>query len=120
MPPDDSDSPVIYEVRLTEPAEMEVDTAFLGRMRFGQKQAERWYADFLKELDSLSTFPRRYPVAPDSEALGGGVRQLLYGKGGMAYRIMYRIIEPSGDESGIVRVLHFRHAAQRYFGEEDT
>jgi len=40
---------------------MEVDAIYLGRIQFGQKPAERWYADLLRALDSLSTFPAVFP-----------------------------------------------------------
>jgi len=43
---------------------------------------------------------------------------MIYGKGTSAYRILYRIIEADEQGLGIVRVLHVRHAAQRWLGEE--
>lgn len=106
-----------YEVRLTEPAEQEVEAAYLGRMRYGQRAADTWYAGLGRALETLSRVPRGFPAAPESEVLGGGVRQMVYGKGGSAYRILYRIIEPRNEEPGIVRILHVRHAAQRRLGE---
>ena len=106
-----------YEVRLTEPAEQEVEAAYLGRMQFGQRAADTWYAGLGRKLVTLSRVPRGFPVAPGSESLGGGVRQMVYGKGGSAYRILYRVIEPEGEEPGIVRILHVRHAARQRLGE---
>ena len=119
MPDNDPDLPAIYEVRITEPAEMEADAAYLGRMQFGMHAAQQWYAGLLRELDSLSQFPGRCAFAPESEALGGGIRQLLFGKGRDAYRILYRVIEPTSSNPGIVRVLHIRHASQRPIGASD-
>ncbi len=106
----------LYEVRLTEPAEAEVEAAYLSRLRFGKRAAERCYADLGRALETLSRVPRGFVAAPESDALGGGVRQIIYGKGGNAYRILYRVIEPAGHDPGIVRVLHVRHAMQQPLG----
>jgi plasmid stabilization system protein ParE len=102
-----------YEVRLAEPAEIEIEAAYLGRMRFGLEAADRWYAGLARALESLSQLPRRYPLAPESDALGGGLRQMIYGTGRGAYRIMYRVFEPEEANPGVVRVLHVRHAARQ-------
>jgi plasmid stabilization system protein ParE len=118
MPPEDDDLPV-YEVQLTEPAEAEMDAAYLNRMQNGLQSAERWYAGLVRALESLSTFPNRFPLASDNIA-SDGVRQMLYGSGSSAYRVLYRVIEPQKDEAGIVRVLHIRHASRRPLGEEDA
>ena len=118
MPPDDEDDPPVYEVRITEPAEVEIDAAYLNRMQFGLQNAERWYAGLAQALESLSTFPNRFPVAPENSTLDG-IRQMIYGKGTGAYRILYSIIKPQNDESGIVRILHVRHASQQLPGEAD-
>jgi plasmid stabilization system protein ParE len=113
---DESGSPPIYQVRLTEPAEIEIEAAYLGRM-LGQQFADRWYAGLAQALDSLSQLPRRFPLAPESDALGGSVRQMIYGTGRSAYRVLYRVLEPEDDSPGIVRVLHVRHAARQRLGE---
>ncbi len=119
MPPDSSDDLPSYEVRLTEPAEMEVESAYLGRLRFGMQAAERWYAGLARAMESLAVFPHGFAHAPESDALGGNVRQLVYGKGRSSYRILYRVIDPAGQEPGIVRILHVRHASQKRLDEED-
>ena len=102
-----------YRVELTEPAEAEVEAAYLGRLRFGQQAADRWYAGLVRVFGTLSGVPRGFPVAEESDALGGEVRVFVYGKGGSAYRILYRVIEPLGGEPGIVRISHVRHSARR-------
>ena len=96
---------------------MEVEAAYLRRMQFGRRSAERWYAGLARALETLAVFPRGFPLAPESDALGGNVRQMVYGKGSSAYRILYRIIEPDSEEQGIVRILHARHAAQQRLGQ---
>src|SRR5437660_12710683 len=107
----------LYEVRLSEPAEIEIEAAYLGRMRFGQPAADRWYAGLARALESLSQLPRRCPVAPESDVLGGEVRQMIYGQGRGAYRVLYRVLEPEEGSPGIVRILHVRHAARQHLGK---
>jgi plasmid stabilization system protein ParE len=64
-------------------------------------------------LESLSQLARRYPLAPESGTFGGEVRQMIYGRGRSAYRILYRVLEPEEGSPGIVRILHVRHAARQ-------
>jgi plasmid stabilization system protein ParE len=103
----------LYEVRLSEPAEIEIEAAYLGRMRFGLPAADRWYAGLARALESLSQLARRYPLAPESDMLGGEVRQMIYGRGRSAYRILYRVLDPKEGSPGIVRILHVRHAGRQ-------
>lgn len=112
MPPEE-DEPPQYEVRLAEPAEVEVEAAYLSHMRFGERAAERWYAGFARALETLAIFPKGFALTSNNDALGDDVRQMIYGRGNSAYRILYRVIEPEGDEPGIVRVQHVRHALQK-------
>ncbi len=118
MPPDEADEFSTYEVRLTEPAEAEAEAAYLGRMQYGLRVAERWYAGLTNAFESLAQLPHRCITAPESDTLGGGVRQLIYGKGSSAYRILFRVIEPDAENTGVVRILHVRHASQQRFGEQ--
>jgi plasmid stabilization system protein ParE len=104
-----------YEVRLTEPAEQEVEQAYLFHLKLGVATADLWYAGLLAQVSRLSTFPFAYPIAPDANVLGGDVRQMLYGRGRGAYRILYRVIPAVEDDAALVRVLHVRHAAREYF-----
>lgn len=113
----DADEPNLYDVILTEPAEMEIESAYFQRMRFGLQNADNWYAGLSRAIESLDTFPRRFTIAPDSDILGGNVRQMLYGTGRNAYRILYRVIEPQGDNAGIVRILRLRHTSRRRLDE---
>lgn len=103
----------LYEVRLSEPAEVEIEAAYLGRMRFGLPAADRWYAGLVRALESLAQLPRRHPVAPESDLLGGEVHQMIYGTGLSAHGILYRVLEPEGGSPGVVRILHVRHAARQ-------
>jgi plasmid stabilization system protein ParE len=113
MSGNEAENPPLYEVRVSEPAEIEIEAPYLGRMRFGLPTADRWYAGLARALESLAQLPRRHPVAPESDMLGGELHQMIYGRGRSAYRILYRVFEPEGDEPGVVRILHVRHAARQ-------
>ena len=66
-------------------------------------RAARWFEGLLKAIETLKTFPRRCPRAPERESYGGEVRQFLYGKRPSVYRVLFRI---QGDEVRVVAVLH--------------
>jgi mRNA-degrading endonuclease RelE of RelBE toxin-antitoxin system len=60
----------------------------------------------MEVINSLKTFPRRCPIAPENEFFSQEIRQLLYGKGKGTYRILFTIIDD------VVSVLHIRHSSQ--------
>ena len=53
--------------------------------------AEKWLYGISQAATSLSKFPERCPVSPESEAFDVIVRQLLYGKKPHIYRILFSI-----------------------------
>jgi plasmid stabilization system protein ParE len=67
----------------------------------------KWLTALRAAIDSLSALPSRCPLAPESRELSVEVRQLLYGRRPHVYRILFSI------ESGVVYVLHVRHARRR-------
>jgi mRNA-degrading endonuclease RelE of RelBE toxin-antitoxin system len=59
----------------------------------------------------LNGFPRRCPVAPESDRAGRHLRHLLYG----AKRDVYRVIYDIDELQQIVRVRAVRHSAMDEF-----
>jgi len=58
--------------------------------------------------------PKRCPRSRASEHFDVEIRQLLYGKGRNAYRVLFTIAdEQDGEETGTIRILHVRPAAQQ-------
>ncbi len=53
--------------------------------------AEKWLWGISQAITSLSKFPERCPVSPESDAFDVIVRQLLYGKKPNVYRILFSI-----------------------------
>jgi plasmid stabilization system protein ParE len=98
-----------YQVEVSDEAEAEMDAAYLFLSQRSPDAAFRWYTGARAAINSLSTFPRRCPLAredasyPDNE-----VRQLLYGTGRSAYRILFMVF----DDDAEVRVVQFRHGAR--------
>ena len=74
--------------------------------------ANDWYNDLQEAIDSLKTFPRRCPIAPEASFFDREVRQLIMGKR-LKYRILYVV------EDDRVSILHIRHSRQSRSFEED-
>jgi plasmid stabilization system protein ParE len=104
-----------YRVELREPAEAEAEAAYLWMSQRSLDYAFRWYNGLLEAIAGLSFMPHRFPVAPQSEAVGlevGGkprsIRQLRYGRGANTWRLFFYIVE----EDETVWVLHIRHSSR--------
>lgn len=69
----------------------------------------------LDAIESLSEMPKRCPLAKENEYFSQEIRQLLYGQGRNAYRILFTIIEEQ--HLPIVRIIHIRHSALPTLGE---
>jgi len=66
-------------------------------------RAAKWRDSLAMKTQTLSEFPKRCARAPEAEACGLDIRQLLFG----AYRILFLI------DNGTVFVLHIRHGARQ-------
>ncbi|MEB3292106.1 MAG: type II toxin-antitoxin system RelE/ParE family toxin [Synechococcales bacterium] len=105
-----------YRIDFSSIAKAEADAAFL---RFSQytspERSQSWYQGLIKAISSLQEMPRRCPIAPENTLFSQEIRQLLYGRGKTAYRILFTVL----DEQTIptVRILHVRNAVQRVIGE---
>src|SRR5579872_4000254 len=96
-----------YRVEISEAAEAEAEAAYLWMLRRSPSAAARWYEGLLAAIGSLDEFPHRCPVARESHPFEREIRQLLYGKGRGAYRVLFAIVEPAGiAEQPVVRILH--------------
>ena len=105
-----------FRVEFTDVAEMEVQDTLLWLLGRSPEQAGRWQEGLEKAVASLQEFPTRCPLAPEKDAFDIEVRQLLY----RGYRILYTLVDVNDDGiDDTVRILHVRHGARRYLGEED-
>ncbi len=106
-----------YRVEISDAAQGEAEAAFFWMLRRSPAGAAKWYAGLLAAIASLDTLPRRCPLARENAQFDREIRQLLYGRGRSAYRVLFMVVEPNGPgEDAVVRVLHIRHGAQRDLG----
>lgn len=98
-----------YRLRFTQSARRELREAFRWIARRSPGRARAWQAGAIEAAESLTTLPRRCSLAPEGDAVGIEIRQLLYGD----YRILFAI------DSDLVRILHVRHGAQRPLTPDD-
>ncbi|WP_448570742.1 type II toxin-antitoxin system RelE/ParE family toxin [Trichothermofontia sp.] len=105
-----------YQIEISSVAEAEADSAFLRLSQVtSPERASQWYSGLLQAIASLAQMPKRCPLARENDYFSQEIRQLLYGKGRTAYRILFTLLE--GPEVAIVRILHIRYATQRTLGE---
>ena len=71
----------------------------------------RWFLAMEDAIASLSTFPKRCPLAPENAQFPFEVRQLLYGHKPHLYRILFTI------EGESVKILHIRHGRRKPIAE---
>ncbi len=105
-----------YRVELTPQAAADADSAAAYIRQFAPAAASRWFDGLMRAVLSLEEMCRRCALAPEAEILGTELRQLLYGRRGGVYRIVFRIYE---DLEPTVRVVAIRHAARRPLQPED-
>ena len=78
------------------------------------QRAQKWARELMEAINSLQTFPRRCPLAPENDSFPTEIRQLLYGKRSGIYRILFTI------QDDVVSVLHIRHGAQDFLKPEPS
>ncbi len=102
-----------FLVEIAEPAEEDIDEAYLWFYERDPGKADRWYRGLCKAIFSLREMPLRCAIAPESQDLDREVRQLLYGRRRQMYRILYEV---RGDT---VVVLRIRHTSRAYLDPEE-
>ena len=103
----------MFQIKITEPAEADIDQAFVWwSENRSAEQAVRWYQEIKLAIATLRRMPERCPVVPETKLSAVGVRQLLFGVGlHPTHRIIFVI------ESDKVVILRVRHHAQDTLGQ---
>jgi plasmid stabilization system protein ParE len=103
-----------YRIRLTLRAVADAEDAH-GWMaeHLSPLQAARWYVGLFDAIESLRSFPHRCPLAPEADAYGEPIRQLLYGKRRNAYRILYVV------RGEVVQILRVWHSARQWLKTDE-
>ena len=100
-----------YEVTIQSEAFQEIESAYRWLCDNSTPDiANNWYNDLQTAIESLSTFPKRCPIAPEAEFFDREVRQFVVGKN-QKYRILYIV------QNDRVSILHVRHSRQSRPGE---
>jgi plasmid stabilization system protein ParE len=99
----------VLRVKLTATAHAELDEACAWIANDSPQHAATFRRGVQAAVASLTTFPRRLPLAAESASFGREIRQLVQG----SYRLLFEI------DGNVVRVLHVRHGARRRLGEEE-
>jgi plasmid stabilization system protein ParE len=95
-----------YTVLITEPAQEELDAAYLWLAEQTAQHGPAWHNGLVDAIISLEANPERCPVVQGARGEPETVRQLLYGDKRHGYRILFTI---RGEK---VIVLHIVHAAR--------
>jgi len=105
---------VNYRVVIETRAIRDIDEATGWIAAHSPAAAERWFHAIEAAILSLARFPERCPLARENERFTVEVRQLVFGRRGGRYRIIFTI------RAGTVHVLHIRHGARAAMNETDV
>jgi plasmid stabilization system protein ParE len=79
------------------------------------RAATQWSVSSRASIKTLSHFPERCPLAPESTHFDVPIRQMLLGTANRAtYRVLFVIVDRS------VRVIRVRHGSMLPLGEEES
>lgn len=115
-----------YHVDISRYAQLDTQDAYDWMEQHSPNHIDDWFRGLMDAVFSLDEMPRRCGFAPESANYDKEVRQLLYVKRSVTYRILF-VMRPGDEEvEGIIRVIRIRHGAQRLLtlrelnmGEED-
>ncbi len=93
-----------YRVIVMDPAEANLQHYYQRAAEQAPRTAEQWLERFQAAVQTLSSLPERWPIAPENGNFPTPVRQMLFGKGQSVYRVLFTIVE---DE---IWILHIRRS----------
>lgn len=96
-----------YHVEYTLKALADIEEVYLYLTEKFPEYAVEWYNGLSETIETLETLPNRCALAPEGKRFRIAVRQLLYGRRGNQYRILFEVKEER------VIVLRIRHSARR-------
>ena len=102
-----------YQVVIQPEAQQGIEKAYLWFSKDSPRKARLWLEGLYKAILSLEQMPYRCSLAFENNFLEEEIRQLIYGKGRSAHRILFTI---TGD---IVQILFVRHVAQKPLSSQE-
>ena len=102
-----------YRVIIQPEAEQSIKQAYFWVSNYSPRQARKWLEGLYRAILSLEKMPLRCSLAFENSFFNEEIRQLIYGKGKNAYRILLTISNTT------VQILFVRHSAQQPLFPED-
>jgi plasmid stabilization system protein ParE len=102
-----------FQVEISAPAESQIESAYLWYRDRDAAFADKWFRGLMNVIATLQKSPRRCALIPEHELFSEDVRQLLYGKGRSAFRLLFTL------RGNVVYILFVRHVAQTPLTSED-
>ncbi|HBB32260.1 MAG TPA: type II toxin-antitoxin system RelE/ParE family toxin [Cyanobacteria bacterium UBA8803] len=96
-----------YQVVIQPVARKAIEEAYFWLSNYSPKNARTWLEGLYKAILSLGNMPLRCSLAFENNFFDEEIRQLVYGKGRNAYRILFTIVDDT------VQIIFVRHAAQK-------
>jgi plasmid stabilization system protein ParE len=103
-----------YQIVIQPIAQQGIEEAYFWLSNYSSQKARTWLEGLYKAILSLENMPYRCSLAFENSFFDREIRQLVYGKGRNAYRIIFTIVDDC------VQIIFVRHAAQKpMIGESD-
>jgi len=93
----------VYSVKWTRSAATELVTISGWIAQKNPPAAAQWIDATERRVNTLATFPERCPPAPEAKETGVDVRQLVIGKRGGRYRVLFRVKD---SEVQVLKIIH--------------
>nr|WP_309686468.1 type II toxin-antitoxin system RelE/ParE family toxin [Armatimonas sp.] len=108
---EESDRTYALRYRPRARRDIDIESVRLAELE-GDEIALNWLEKLEEAVVSLSTWPRRFALAPEEELIERRVRVMLFRRtpGGPAWRVFFTV-EDEGEDGFVVRVRHIRHGA---------
>jgi len=98
-----------HKVELSRRAQRDVDSIYFRIREDSPTNAARWRRRLVDAIDSLEKFPLRHAIAPEAEAVGIELRQMMFG----VYRVLHIV------EVNTVNIVTVRHGARRFIAADE-
>lgn len=102
-----------YQIVIQPIAEQGIKEAYYWVSNYSPRQARSWLEGLHQVIFSLERMPRRCSLAFENSFFEVEIRQIIYGKGKNAYRILFTVTDKT------VQILFVRHSAQQPLLPED-
>ncbi len=100
-----------YTVIVTPEAESDLREAYRYIRDRAPRAAREWSRRVRSSINTLSRFPERCSLAPESAFFDESIRQLCFGSGNRgAYRILFTVV------GNAVYIVHVRHGSRLPLG----